>query len=450
MKQLANAHPRKRFFLEMFTRDLSLEDCVLDLIDNSVDALHRTRHLDLSPPLLAELEIPKQAAKAKLPSIEVVYTDLEFRITDNCGGIEREDALNEVFSFGHSAGFKGGQLGVYGIGLKRALFKIGKHFRVESKTTGGGFVAELDVDTWAKADEKPEDWTIPLEFIPGVNADAAAGTSIFITRLTDEVKMRIKDKTLEAALHTAIGTTYAVFMDRCVRIRVNGKDVRPMEIPVGESAAVTPGHKNISFENGKVEIKLIATLAARIRGEWSSERAGWYVLCNNRVVLAADKSELTGWNSGMPKFHSKYNGFIGLAFFQSESPGLLPWTTTKRGVNGDSVVFREARVQMLLVARGIISFLNEMYPSDLYEQPQQREIADAIAPSEIRSFATKPSSDFTFARRVSALKPTVRVQFDAKRSDVERIRRHLRKSAWGASRIAESTFNYFLENECPK
>ncbi len=36
--KLAKAYPRKHFFFEMFTRDLSLEDCVLDLIDNSIDA----------------------------------------------------------------------------------------------------------------------------------------------------------------------------------------------------------------------------------------------------------------------------------------------------------------------------------------------------------------------------------------------------------------------------
>ena len=38
MAKQADAYPRKRFFLEMFTRDISLEECLLDLIDNAVDA----------------------------------------------------------------------------------------------------------------------------------------------------------------------------------------------------------------------------------------------------------------------------------------------------------------------------------------------------------------------------------------------------------------------------
>jgi hypothetical protein len=34
-KPVASAFPRKRFFLDMFTRDIFLDDCILDLIDNS-------------------------------------------------------------------------------------------------------------------------------------------------------------------------------------------------------------------------------------------------------------------------------------------------------------------------------------------------------------------------------------------------------------------------------
>jgi len=48
----ANALPRKRFFLEMFTRDVSLQDCILDLIDNSIDGLIRSHNVDLGDSFL--------------------------------------------------------------------------------------------------------------------------------------------------------------------------------------------------------------------------------------------------------------------------------------------------------------------------------------------------------------------------------------------------------------
>jgi len=56
---MANAFPRKRFFLEMFTRDISLEDCILDLIDNSIDSLVRTKDLDPARDLFKKTKVRK-------------------------------------------------------------------------------------------------------------------------------------------------------------------------------------------------------------------------------------------------------------------------------------------------------------------------------------------------------------------------------------------------------
>ncbi len=38
MERKAKASPTKAFFVRMITRDIALEDCVLDLLDNSVDS----------------------------------------------------------------------------------------------------------------------------------------------------------------------------------------------------------------------------------------------------------------------------------------------------------------------------------------------------------------------------------------------------------------------------
>lgn len=36
-KSKASANPTKAFFVRMITRDITLEDCIFDLIDNSID-----------------------------------------------------------------------------------------------------------------------------------------------------------------------------------------------------------------------------------------------------------------------------------------------------------------------------------------------------------------------------------------------------------------------------
>src|SRR5271165_6179594 len=53
--------------------------------------------------------------------------------------------------------------------------------------------------------------------------------------------------------------------------------------PIGASDEVNPG--KAEFVHGNVKVTLIASMAAT---PWSTETAGWYILCNGRVVKAAD------------------------------------------------------------------------------------------------------------------------------------------------------------------
>src|SRR5574341_35338 len=126
----------------MFTRDISLEDCLLDLIDNSIDSFIRGSKKEIIGTLL-DRDAP--IGKEPLPEVSLVVTQKEVSVTDNCGGIPRDKALHDVFCFGHAQGHDAGRLGVYGIGLKRAIFKIGNSFEMKSRTANEGFEVSLDV-----------------------------------------------------------------------------------------------------------------------------------------------------------------------------------------------------------------------------------------------------------------------------------------------------------------
>src|ERR1035438_6964277 len=144
------AYPRKQFFLEMFTRDITLEDCILDLIDNSMDSYLRTRNIAVD----AEVFGQGDGAAAQSPGlIRIDFSQEQFTIIDNCGGIDRRAAEDDVFCFGHTKGTKpSGGLGVYGIGLKRAIFKLGNLTEIESATPEGGFTVRIDVPAWSRAE----------------------------------------------------------------------------------------------------------------------------------------------------------------------------------------------------------------------------------------------------------------------------------------------------------
>lgn len=107
---------QKNFFINMLTRDISLNDAILDLLDNCLDgALRSQNHISQN----------KNEKNYNSFVAKITITKDNFTISDNCGGISRELAENYAFRMGkqnyeqnHDA-----TIGIYGIGMKRAIFK---------------------------------------------------------------------------------------------------------------------------------------------------------------------------------------------------------------------------------------------------------------------------------------------------------------------------------------
>ncbi len=445
---IADASPEKHLFLEMFIRDLTVEDSILDLVDNSIDSLIRERNIDVSEALepLGSNRDSSGAARAKMEpaSINITFNDKYFHVEDNCGGISVEDAKEEVFRFGHSKAAKVGQLGVYGIGLKRALFKIGNDITIESKTVREGFKMVIDVPKWS--DDRR--WELPFEVIDGTGDPSVAGTSITIKSFRPEVAERLRSGTLEGHLKGMIARTYYLFLNRYVNVTLNGYEIEPDSIPLGSSTEVTIAKE--VFEDNGVTVIIYAGLAARDEdGQWRAADAGWYVACNGRLVVSADKTELTGWGIGVGTFVPKYRGFVGLVFFYSKDPLSLPWTTTKRGLNQESLVFQRTRTRMAAIARPVMRFLDDMYSSEEREREPQRQVASGMKPQDIRILTAH--SQTKFEAKVQPLgEHLVSVQYGAKASELDRIKKALGRRSWPATRIGRYTFDHFLKTECPE
>ena len=446
---LAKAYPKKSFFIQMFTKDVSLEDCVLDLIDNSIDGLMKTQGVRLSS--IAKNIFRKNGnskTKKGLPLINIEYSQNEVSIEDKCGGIDWNYALTEVFNFGHSQDQQLGYLGAYGVGLKRALFKIGNNFHITSRTLYNGFICDLDVDRWLVKDDTLDDWKIALQPTNKARNISSAGTTIRITKLHKAVKMRLKDPVFKTRLFKSIQRTYAFFLRDYIRIKVKGEDIKPFNIPVGKPRQGTVSYEELEKDN--VKVRILATVARKDELErFSPESAGWYVICNGRIVLAADKSEKSGWNTNrLPQFHTKYSAFIGLVFFESKDPLLLPWTTTKRDLNQESAIYLHVKDRMALAARPIISFCNRKYGPDRDEEPIEREISKEVIGLSLGDLKTKRPTLFEATpTNKPKVKTTTRIQYDAQNTHLERIKKHLRKTRISANAIGRYTFQYFLKQE---
>lgn len=187
----AQANPTKAFFVSMITRDITLADCILDLIDNSVDSAWKKEG---SSPMVLDDDTNLSAYR-----ISISVSPQEFYIKDNCGGMSLEDAREHAFSFGKrfSDQIERYGIGVYGIGMKRAVFKLGREIRVKSTYTDKdresalvSFAVPINVDSWMKEDTPPWDFQIT----EAEDLDES-GVEISVRNLTDATEAAFSNPT---------------------------------------------------------------------------------------------------------------------------------------------------------------------------------------------------------------------------------------------------------------
>lgn len=340
-----NASPTKDFFVSMLTRDISLDDAILDLLDNCVDGILRNK-------LKEESETPYSSRYA-----HITVRENYFSISDNCGGIPWSQR-DYAFRMGRPTDAPPTNLptvGVYGIGMKRAIFKIGRECIIQTWNGAHAYEVELD-EAWLKNEKS---WT--LEAMPSKSKPKEQGTTIIIEKLNeavaDEFSTRRSDFTNR--LIKAIKSHYSSIIEKGFEIKVNGTEVTPLPIKLAFTAnkkGIKPYIFETTYDGVKVFLAVGFTRPISNKTEqeeettnpkYDSSRTGWTVICNDRVILYSDKEEKTGWGIGrVPKYHPQFNAISGVVIFESEDARKLPTVTTKRGLNMDSVLYLHVREKM--------------------------------------------------------------------------------------------------------
>ncbi|MCG6658445.1 hypothetical protein HOP52_11845 [Halomonas campisalis] len=214
-----DASPTKKFFVDMLTRDIDLYDAILDLLDNCVDGVHRAtkEHHDT--------ERPYDGYWA-----EIHISDKSFTIKDNCGGIPRSLAKDYAFRMGRPDGRldnDGRTVGIYGIGMKRAIFKMGSKATVRTKHNNDEYEVSISPE-WLNNEKN---WD--LKFESGGGALEESGTCIEITNLHRQISEKFSDSDgVKIDLHKAISTHYTYIINKGLSIRVCGERVEPKPLTV--------------------------------------------------------------------------------------------------------------------------------------------------------------------------------------------------------------------------
>lgn len=430
----ADANPEKRLFISLITRDISLADAIVDLTDNSVNAAMKPLNNEFSSSGDYHKLFTNKDAKPDI-TIKVRFDQNKVEVTDDANGIDFDAAQHEVFRFGHGANYSEARdrLSVYGIGMKRALFKIGKRIVMTSDHKKGGFGLDLKVDKWERDATVP--WCFPITKRPPTSK---TGTTIVITDLHKEIRSRIGGARFEHELIEKLSKVYSFFIGRVIKVFVNGKSVARTDFAIGDN------YSHDQFKASGVDCSITAGIASPSGGLFLSEASGWFVFCNFRTVLYADKTPLTGWGGALPIFQPKHRPFLGIVSFVSANPEALPWTTTKGGINEDNLAWQEATLRMAAAAKPIIRFLDTRYSSE----------GTDVAPSGLAQLSGKANNVFdatvskarTFISVSKTAPKSMRIQYEAKKSDIEAIRKHFGRSGMSASEVGRRTFEYFLKN----
>jgi len=436
---LADANPEKSLFISLLTRDLSLISAFLDLIDNSINAAVEP----LATKLITAgdyLDILSDPAVKPTADIKIDFTANKIQVSDTASGISLQTAREHTFRFGRSPDDANAldRLSVYGIGLKRAIFKLGRSIQISSDHISGGFDLDLDVNAWARSSELP--WKFEIIKRSPVEKHHT-GTKISVENIHENIKSRIEDGIFEGQLRDTISRTYTFFMQKFVNIFVNGKKVETMDVNMGENRSTE------LFSYNDVTYAISAGLSAPIGGSFRDSGAGWFIYCNGRAVVVSDKTILTGWGGGigLPIFQPKHRPFIGIVFFVSENPEALPWNTTKSSVNEDSFLWQLARRQMQTVGKPVITFLDRRYtPSGTDVNSKQIEKAAGAQRAIIN--ATEKQGHNKFQPPKSVRRKMIKVQFDAAQSDIDAIAQFVGREFSG-SEAGRYTFNYFLDQK---
>lgn len=432
---IVSGSPSKDLFITMLTRDISLIDAISDLVDNCVDGAIKLKGRNKFTGL----------------KVDITLTDDCFKIKDNCSGIDKELAQDYAFRFGRPTGVSqvNYSVGQFGIGMKRALFKMGKKFEIKSVSQKASFSIEIDVEKWSKEDS----WDFQFKQITEKRFPLTArGTEIVVSSLNPDVKERFKQRNFLSELKEKLALQHLMNISRGLVIKINNHPIESNQLKLLDSNKFTTAYWAKRFKlYGNTNVRIYAGI-----GKQDLKLGGWYIFCNNRLIQGPEQTGISGWGAKtpmrIPEYHGQFSRFRGFVLFESRMPSFLPWNTSKTSVDTDSQLFQSVKQEMICLMRPIIDFLNDVhdeskafYNKKLEEEYLQKEIESASLKNYL---SVKKSSKFIAPSQKQRAKKTNEVRISYIRADdkVEKLKKFFKVSS--PKLVGEKTFDYTYDREC--
>ncbi len=436
------ADPAKGFFVSMLIKDITLRDAIGDLVDNSVDAIKARAN---------------GSTDLKGYEIEIKLGKSYFSITDNGFGMEAKVARKTAFNFGKSDQhhLMDKSIGQFGIGMKRAFFKLGSIIKVKSVAATSQFELTINVPAWLK---KPKEWK--FEFDKGTlnektkNSSSKTGFTIHITELSEDSKLSFGNDTFITTLQKEIELEHMLNINKGLKIKIGDYTLKPNYITLVHDDNIKPTYWEKIEKNQTV--KVFAGISTK-----DAEDGGWYIFCNDRLILGKNKTEETVWTGakgdGVPLWHAQYFRFRGYVFFEAEDSSRLPWNTTKTGMDLDSPYYKEVRAKMIIMTRQVMDLLDKLKEEKEKDNPEENQTLNKAIEKSLKSTTpvikilanTKPLA-YKFIYPVALFNPqkktnSVKIAYQVSNEKYEAVKGSLGVSS--PKEVGVETFNYYHDNE---
>jgi hypothetical protein len=312
---------------------------------------------------------------------------------------------------------------------------------------------DVNVQDWLTRTE----WDFPLEAGWSETDNRTleeTGVTIEVSDLHKDVAADLALPTWQAELAAEVRNKHRVAIAQGLEITVNGHRLEVPPLTLLDGAGVSPGRFERTYSVRGSEVTLLIMCGI---GPTEEADAGWYVFCNGRLIIGPDTSSATVWGVMVgvrnPRFHAQYARFRGYAYFDSEDPASLPWTTTKTAMDGDSPMWRDCRNHMGLLTRQVIDFLNDLDRQTDAARASDNLDRDDLVVNALRKApvvearAAQGSARFVFppVDLSSAPLPEGRISYTRPVEEIKRAKALLRVTA--NRDVGSATFEYFLDAE---
>lgn len=334
-KRLRIKHGVDPSYLEnVLTKDITALESIFELVDNAVDGardqLFKNPHLECD-----DFGLPARYDGFK---IEIRLKQNSLLFADNCAGIPKDVLTDRAFQIGAMSNHAFG-IGRFGIGMKRALFKLGTRYRLYTDT--GEFRAVM---AFSDAHVKGTD---PYLYATQRPSLGTAMTIVRISKLRERVRHELNAEAWHSEFSAVLSRRYGRYVAKGLQILVNSVPIKPFGPGFRSYKSLKPTSDSTVGPNG-VDIFINAGMHERyrVKGEEDYSKSevgaltdefGWYFVCNDRIVEIATHTPNLGWKT---RWHQEYYGFVGWVYFVAEDPEHLPWDTKKTTIDPHSPAFR--------------------------------------------------------------------------------------------------------------